>query len=134
MPSQSHAHVAYERIDEPAAVVVEFLSHAIADPAHASDLDQQLRALDRPDLPNRYVLDFQGVRSFSSTAFGALVGFVLNVRKAGGQVLICNMTEFVRFGADLIRLGDYAPIVADRQAALDRLAGGQSPEKVDFIS
>ena len=32
------------------------------------------------------------------------------------------MDEFVRFGADIIHLGDYAPIVADRRAALDRLA------------
>ena len=51
---------------------------------------------------------------------------MLKVRKAGGQVLICNMDEFVRFGADIIRLGDYAPIVADRQAALDRLAAEES--------
>ena len=36
------------------------------------------------------------------------------------------MDQFVRFGADLIRLGDYAPIVADRQAALDRLASEEA--------
>src|SRR5262249_6861168 len=123
-----------EPIDHPRAVVVEFLSHAIADPTHAAELGQQLRALVRPDLSNRFVLDFHNVRSFSSTGFGALVGFVLNLRKAGGQVLICNMDPFVRFGADIIRLGDYAPIVADRQAALDRLTTGESLGKVDLVS
>jgi anti-anti-sigma factor len=126
MSSHSNAHIAFESIDQPRAVVVEFLSHAIADPAHAAELGQQLRALIRPDLPNRFMLDFHRVHSFSSTAFGALVGFVLSVRKAGGQVLICNMEPFVRFGADLIRLGDYAPILADRSAALDRLAADES--------
>jgi anti-anti-sigma factor len=121
----SVAIIAYERIDKPGAVVIELLLRAVADPEHAAELGQQLGALVRPDLPNRYVLDFNKVRSFSSTAFGALVSFVLKVRKAGGQVVICNMDEFVRFGADIIRLGDYAPITADRQTALDRLAADQ---------
>jgi anti-anti-sigma regulatory factor len=126
MSSQPNAHIAYELIDRPCAVIVEFLTHAIADPAHAAELGQQLGALVRPELPKSYLLDFHKVRSFSSTAFGALVSFVLKVRKAGGQVLICNMDEFIRFGADLIRLGDYAPISADRQEALDQLARDQS--------
>ncbi len=127
MSSQPATHIAYELIDQPRAVMVEFLSHEIADPDHSSELSRQLAALVRPDLPNRYVLDCNKVRILSSTAFGALVGFVLKVRKVGGLVLLCNMDEFVRFGADIIRLGDYAPIVADRQAALDRLATGEPP-------
>jgi hypothetical protein len=40
--------------------------------------------------------------------------------------VICNMDAFIRFGADLIRLGDYAPIAADRRAALDRLASDEA--------
>jgi anti-anti-sigma factor len=126
MSSQPDAHIGYELIDNPRAVIVEFLTHSIADPAHAAELGQQLGALVRPDLPKSYLLDFHRVRSFSSTAFGALVSFVLRVRKAGGQVFICNMDEFVRFGADLIRLGDYAPISTDRQGALDQLARDQA--------
>lgn len=122
MSSQETAHISYERIDHPRAALVEFLTHAFGDPEHASELGRQLASLVRPELPNRYILDFKKVHTFSSTGFGALVAFVLKVRKAGGQVLICNMDEFVRFGADIIHLGDYAPIVADRRAALDRLA------------
>ena len=63
-----------------------------------------------------------------------MVAFVLKVRKAGGLVLICNMDVFVKFGADIIRLGDYSPIVADRQAALDRLAADESASPVSFVS
>jgi anti-anti-sigma factor len=129
MSNKPTAHIAYELIDKPRVVIIEFLSHAISDPAHAAELGQQLAALIRPDLPNRYLLDFHKVRSFSSTAFGALVSFVLQVRKAGGQVLICNMDEFVRFGADVIRLGDYATFATDRQAALDRFSTGELPWK-----
>ncbi len=134
MSSHETAHIGYELIDKPRAVLVEFLSHAIGDPEHAAELSRQLAALVRPELPNRYVLDFTKVRTFSSTGFGALVAFVLKVRKAGGQVLICNMDEFVRFGADIIRLGDYAPIVVDRHVALDRLAAEESSSEGPFVS
>jgi anti-anti-sigma factor len=134
MSSQETAHIGYERIDHPRATLVEVLSHSIADPEHAHELSRQLASLVRPELPDRYILDFKNVRTFSSTGFGALVAFVLKVRKAGGQVLICNMDEFVRFGADIIRLGDYAPILEDRQAALDRLAVEDSPSGIPFVS
>lgn len=134
MSSQETAHISYELIDHPRAAIVEFLSHSIGDPEHATELSRQLASLVRPELPNRYVLDFANVRTFSSTGFGALVAFVLKVRKVGGQVLICNMDEFVRFGADIIRLGDYAPILADRQAALDRLAAEGPSSGIPFVS
>ena len=71
MSGQVNAQIAYEPINNPSAVIIEFLSHEIADPEHSSGLSRQLAALVRPDLPNRYVLDFQKVRIFSSTAFGA---------------------------------------------------------------
>jgi anti-anti-sigma factor len=134
MSSQASALIAYDRVEHPRASVVEFLSHSIADPDHATELSRQLTSLVRPELPDRFVLDFHAVRSFSSTAFGALVGFVLKVRKAGGIALICNMDEFVRFGADIIRLGDYAPIVGSRQEALERLAAGEGDADVAFVS
>ncbi len=116
----TRAHIAFDLNDErhPRVVIVEFLSRAIADPAHAAELSQQLNSLLRPELPNRFVLDFEDVRSFSSTAFGALVSFILKVRHAGGQVTIANMDEFVRFGAGVIRLGDYAEFSDDRESAI----------------
>lgn len=134
MSSQERAHISYEKLENPRASLVEFLSHSIADPEHSTELSRQLASLVRPELPNRYILDFKAVRTFSSTGFGALVSFVLKVRKAGGQVVICNMDEFVRFGADIIRLGDYAPIVDDRQAALDRLRAEENASEVPFVS
>jgi anti-anti-sigma factor len=120
-PVTSQAHIAYDLNDEryPRVVIVEFLSRAFADPAHAAELSRQLCMLIRPDLPKQFVLDFEDVRSFSSTAFGALVSFVLKVRQAGGQVTICSMDDFVRFGADVIRLGDYASFAEDRESAIN---------------
>ena len=129
MSSQPIAQITHELIDTPRALVVEFLNHEVAAPEHATELGRQLRDLVQPGLPNHYILDFQKVRVFSSTAFGALVGFVLRSRKTGGHVLICNLDEFVRLGADIIRLADYAPIVTDRQAALDQLLSDYSEDQ-----
>jgi len=122
VPSPPTAHIVYELIDQPRVVVVEFLSHAVADPTHAAELGKELHRLIRPNLTTNFLLDFHRVRSLSSTAFGALVFFVLDVGKAGGRVRICNMDELVRFGADVIRLGDYASMHDDRQSALDGFA------------
>ena len=89
-PVTTQPHIAYELNDDkhPSVVIIEFLSGAIADPAHAAELSQQLCALIRPEFPKRFVLDFEDVRSLSSTAFGALISFVLKVRQADGQVAI----------------------------------------------
>jgi anti-anti-sigma factor len=124
MSSQPAAHIAYELIEQPPVVVVEFLTHAIADPTRAAELGQQLRSLIRPELPKHFVLDFHKVKNFSSTAFGALVSFVLKVREDGGEVKICNMDEFVRFGADVIGVGRYAEFAADRRSAIHGFGAG----------
>jgi anti-anti-sigma factor len=123
-PIANHAHISYgvDNQKHPRVVFVQFLSHAIADPAHAAELSQQLSALIRRDLPSRYVLDFQGVRSLSSTAFGGLLSFILKVRHADGQVAICNIDEFVRFGADIIRIGDFVQFTDDRASAVAAVA------------
>jgi anti-anti-sigma factor len=115
------AQISYELVEpaQPRVVVVDLLNETLGDPGHAAQLGQQLSALIRQDLPRRYVLDFQKVRVIGSTAFGALIAFILKVRQAGGRVGICNMHNFVRFGADVIRMGDYAEFAPDRQTAIE---------------
>jgi anti-anti-sigma factor len=124
-PVANHLHISYDLDDQkhPHVVIVEFLSDAVVDTTHAAELSQQLNALIRPNLPCRYVLDFQGVRSLSSTAFGAVLSFILKVRHADGRVAICNMEEFVRFAADLIRIGDFAQFARDRVSAISAVYG-----------
>jgi anti-anti-sigma regulatory factor len=112
----TQAHIAYELIDEqdPEVVAIEFLSHEIASPRHASELGEQLNSLIRPELPRHYVIDFGNVRSLGSTAFGAIVAFV----RRAGRVRVCNMQHTLRLGAALIGLDDHAEFIADRQAAI----------------
>jgi hypothetical protein len=61
------------------------------------------------------------IRLLSSTAFVAFVSFILKVRHVGGHVKICNIDELVRFGADVIRLGDYAEFATNRNSSIDGL-------------
>jgi anti-anti-sigma regulatory factor len=111
------AHIAYELIGDtnPDVVSIEFLSHVIADPAHAHELGEQLDSLIRPDLPQSFVVDFGNVRSLGSTAFGAMVAFA---RKAG-HVKVYNIRENLRLGAALSGLDDYAEYATSRQAAIN---------------
>ncbi len=115
------ALIAYDLVEEsnPKVVIVEFLIHTIADPTLAAQLGQQLGSLIRPELPKQFLLDFKNVKTFSSTAFGALVSFILKVRDAGGRVKLCNMNEFVRFGADVIRMGEFSEFATDRTTAIE---------------
>jgi anti-anti-sigma factor len=122
-PTGETRQIAYELVEpaQPKVVVVDLLKDSLADAHHAAKLGQELSALVRQDLPSRYVLDFSKVRNVGSTAFGALIAFILKVREGGGRVGICNMHNFVRFGADTIRMGDFAQFAPDRQTAIDAL-------------
>src|SRR5262245_15304488 len=89
-------HIAYELIDDtnPDVIVIDFLSHDIADPACAHELGEQLDWLIRPELPQNFVIDFRNVRSMGSTAFGAIVGFARKARR----VKLCNLLGTLRLG------------------------------------
>jgi anti-anti-sigma regulatory factor len=111
------AHIAYELIGgtDPDVVAIDFLSHVIADPAHADELGEQLDLLITPDLPRNFVIDFENVRSLGSTAFGAIVAFARKAR----QVKVCNIHGNLRLGAALSGLDDCAEYAISRQAAIN---------------
>jgi anti-anti-sigma regulatory factor len=111
------AHISYELIGDANTdvVVIEFLSHVIADPVHAHELGEQLGSLIRPDLPQNFVIDFGNVRSLGSTAFGAMVAFA----REAGQVKVCNIHGTLRLGAALSGLDDCVDYAISRQAAIN---------------
>lgn len=119
MSHQPAFHIARDFVDN--AQIVEISTPSIADPKVASELKEQLFSLLQPGDPMNFVLDFKYVKMFSSTAFGAVMAFIQEVRKRGGQVRTCNMDEFVRFGADVIRMGDFAEFHDDLIGALDSI-------------
>ena len=119
MPESPVFHIARDFVDD--VQIVEISSPSIADPKVATELKEQLLSLFEPGKPINFVLDFKYVRTFSSTAFGAVMSFVQEVLRRGGQVRTCNMDEFIRFGADVIRLSSYAEYHDDLIGAIDSL-------------
>ena len=95
--TSTHAHIAYELIDDttPGVVAIEFLSHDITGPQHRHELGGQLDSLIRPDLPGNFVIDFAKVRSLGSTAFNEIVSFANKVRR----LYVCGMDGNLRLGA-----------------------------------
>ncbi len=127
------AHIAYELIDGTSrgVVAIEFLSHEIAGPLHATELGEQLDSLIRPDLPGYFVIDFGKVRSLGSTAFGEIVSFAHKVKR----LYVFGMDGNLRLGAALIGLDDCAEFAANRRSAINaarRYATRGDEDTVDY--
>ena len=97
--------------------VVEVLAREIQGPEAAAALGEQLGSLLRSG-ETRLLLDFGRTRVMSSTAFGTLLNFWKQVDAARGELRICSMEPAVRFGADILSLGQYIPIHDDRPSAM----------------
>jgi anti-anti-sigma regulatory factor len=112
----THAHIAYELIDQdnPEVVVIEFLTPEIVGPLHAGELGAQLDSLVRPDWPSHFVIDFARVSSLGSTAFGEIGAFVRRVSK----VRFCNLHPILELGAALMGLDDRVEFSDSRPAAI----------------
>jgi anti-anti-sigma factor len=109
----------WSRVDGVA--VVEILAREIQGPEAAAVLGEQLGALLRSG-ETRLLLDFGRTQVMSSTAFGALLNFWKQVDAAHGELRICSMDPSVRFGADILSLGQYIPIHDDRPSAMAAFA------------
>src|SRR3954451_4997104 len=103
-------------------MVVEILAREIQGPQAAAELGEQLGSLLQSG-QTRLLLDFGRTRVMSSTAFGALLNFWKQVEAAGGELRICSMDPSVRFGADILRLGQYIPIHDDTASAMAAFRG-----------
>jgi anti-anti-sigma regulatory factor len=127
------AHIAYELIEgtNHQVVVIEFVSHDLASPAHARELGEQLHSLIRPQPPQYFVIDCAGVRALGSSAFSELVSFVQKAK----PVWVCNLDNTLRLGAALIGLDNWARFAANRRAAIneaERTARWDEDETVDY--
>jgi anti-anti-sigma factor len=102
-------------------LVVEILSREFQGPDAAKALGEQLGALLRSG-ETRLLLNFGRTQVMSSTAFGTLLYFWKQVDAAHGELRICSMAPAVRFGADILSLGQYIPIHDDEPSALAAFA------------
>jgi anti-anti-sigma regulatory factor len=112
----THAHIAYELIDDdnPEVVVIEFLSREIVGPQQAEELGEQLESLLDADLPQDFVIDFDNVWSLGSSAFAEIARFVHRARR----VRFCHLDRTLALGAALIGLDGWSDPSEGRQAVI----------------
>jgi len=118
--TMNQTHIAYDLLDrtKPGVVVIAFETHDLADPGHGKELGDELDSLICPDLPMRFVLDFEGVRAMGSTAFCEIAAFARRVQWWGGQVKACNLDPSLTLGAALSGMDDHVEFAKSLSAAV----------------
>jgi anti-anti-sigma regulatory factor len=124
-------HIAYELIKDTNhdVMIVEFLSQDFASPIHARELGEQLHSLIQPHELQYFVIDFAGVRTLGSTAFGEIVHFV----RRATPVWVCNLDKSLRLGASLSGLDACAHIAENRHLAISRAEKTARRDEEDTI-
>lgn len=97
--------------------VVELVCRELSGPDAAEHFSQQLSALLEAG-EKRLLLNFHRTQVISSTSFATLFNLSKHVDAIGGQLRICCMQPAVRFGADILSLGEFIPIHDSEASAL----------------
>jgi len=85
-------------------VYLVHLNSAIEDPATVGRLKESLSGLiDGVESP-LFVLDFEGVKHYSSLIFGAIMSFHMRIRRREGRMRLCNVPPMIRDLFHLIKL------------------------------
>jgi anti-anti-sigma factor len=113
-----HALVQFSPDLVQGVAMVQLLPREITEPHEAELLGEALRSVYDVVGTKRLLLDMSATKYMASTAFAALFSFGLSVTEDGGRMAICSMDEFVRVGADIVRLGRVVPIYDSEKAAL----------------
>lgn len=98
-------------------VVVEMQCRELSGPDAALQFSQQLNALLAAG-EKRLLLDFHRTQIVSSTSFATLFNLSKQISALGGELRICRMQPAVRFGADILSLGEFIPIHDSEASAL----------------
>jgi anti-anti-sigma factor len=119
MPDTPLVQVRPELID--GVFVVDLLPHEITEPDIATLMGQALRAAYAASGSKRMLINVSATKYLASTAFAVLLKFGIRVAESGGKLAICEMDEFVKVGANIVRLGQIVPIIDDEATALAAL-------------
>lgn len=98
-------------------VIVELQYRELSGPDAALQFSQQLNTLLAAG-EKRLLLDFHRTQVVSSTSFATLFNLSKQVGALGGELRICGMQPAVRFGADILSLGEFIPIYDNQASAL----------------
>ena len=63
------------------------------------------------------IIDMSNLEFISSSGVGSILGSVEVAREAGGDIILCNVSETIRNILNVLDLLDYLTVAADREAA-----------------
>ncbi len=107
-------------VDKIGDVTVVTVTAEQLDASNAEDFRQEMA----PVLENcrKLVLDLGRVQFMDSRGCGAILSCLKRVSEAGGDLILCSVSKFVRNVFDLIRLHRICRIVATRDDAVRSFA------------
>ena len=102
-------------------VVVSFAGASIGMLAGIDEMAQQLRDYVAEESPKKMVVDFEGVKFFSSQVLGLLVDVWRKLAEYGGKVLICQINPQLSRVFKITNLDRIFEFYPDRSAAIEAL-------------
>jgi len=100
--------------------VVDFVEPQLEAEAVVHEAGERLYALHDQGLKD-LVLNFADVRFVSSTLLGKLIGLYRRIHPAGGHVVLCGLTPYLRAIFETSRLDRLMPIHEDEEQAVAAL-------------
>lgn len=96
---------------------------AIRDALIVRQLEADLISLGQ-DVPNK-IIDLSGVTNLGSSALAVCVSFASRIKKAGGQVVYCNLSDGIQECFNLTGIGKLLNVASDEDSALAVLQSGR---------
>jgi len=104
-------------------VVVSFAGASVGMLSGIDEMADQLRGYIEQQHPNKIVVDFEGVKFFSSQVLGLLVEIWRKLTGSGGKVLICRINPQLYRVFKITNLDRIFEFYPDRTAAIEALGG-----------
>ncbi len=107
-------------------VVVSFAGASIGMLSGIDEMAQQLRNYVAEESPKKMIVDFEGVKFFSSQVLGLLVDVWRKLTEYGGKVLICQINPQLSRVFKITNLDRIFEFYPDRLAAIEAI--NRTPE------
>jgi anti-anti-sigma factor len=98
--------------------VVRILDSEVRDPAHATELFDDVKAQTDKANPAWVLIDLSKTKHLSGMAFVVMMSLAQRVTTARGRLALCNLDPYLRDRAQLLRLQPYLEIYDDEASAL----------------
>ncbi len=95
---------------------------SLAEAALRPELNRLMEQVDRPELDN-VVFDMEDVSYFGSIMLGAMHAIWTRIRKGGGKMAVCNLSDIAREIISVSKFDSLWPICTSREEAMTLVAG-----------